>query len=167
VNIEPISNGNLRIWLAEEEIREWGLEDGDGGGVRRLVRRALSAVGRRPAARMCAEMIPVEGGCVLLVSTEVHNRRLPTVFVVTGEDALLEVYARWHPQWGSAAHVYAVGEDYHVLLYSEEGESLLREYGHRLGCGEGMAAHTAEYGCWVGEITAPAPAPPTREDRVR
>lgn len=166
MNIEPISNGNLRIWLAEDEMKEWGLQDSRGGGVRRLVRRALSAVGRRPAARMYAEMIPVEGGCVLLVSAEVHNRRLPAVFAVTGEDALLEVYARWSPLWEQTAQIYAVGEDYHILLYSEEGESLLREYGHPLGCGEGMAAHTAEYGRWIGEITGPAPALPERGDRA-
>lgn len=165
MKIEPISNGNLRIWLTEDEIQSWGLEDG-GGGVRRLVRRALSAAGHRPAARVCAEMIPVEGGCVLLVTDEVHKRHLPTVFAVTGEDTLMEVYARWHPQWECVPQIYEMGEDYHILLYSEEGESLLREYGRRLGCGEGMAAHTAEYGRWIGEIKGTAPEPPETEDRA-
>ena len=60
VNIEPISNGNLRIWLAEGEMEEWGLEDDRGDGIRRLVRRALSATGQKFTSRMWAEMIPVE-----------------------------------------------------------------------------------------------------------
>lgn len=161
MNIEPISNGNLRIWLAEDEMEEWGLEDSHGDGIRRLVRRALSATGRRLTSRTCAEMIPVEGGCVVLVSPFVHTRRLPLVYALEG-DALLEVYARFT---GETAQVYAVEDAYHVVLYSEEGEPLLREYGTPAGCGEGAAAHTAEYGEWL--FTMPAPAPPVGEDRGR
>ena len=157
MNIEPISNGNLRIWLAEDEMKEWGL-DGDDGGIRRLVRRAFSVTGRRQPSRTWAEMIPVEGGCVVLVSPRLHTRRLPAVYAVEG-DALLEVYARYR---GQAAQVYAVDDIYHVVLYDEEGDPLLCEYGHPLGYGEGVAAHTAEYGEWV--FTMPAPVPPTHED---
>lgn len=160
MNIEPISNGNLRIWLAEEEIEEWGLEDSHGDGIRRLVRRALSAAGRRPTSRMWAEMIPVEGGCVVLISPAIHKRCQPAVYAVEG-DALLEVYARFT---GEAAQVYAVEDTYHVVLYGEEGDTLLREYGHPLGCGEEVAAHTAEYGQWL--FTMSAPAPPVGEDRA-
>ncbi len=148
VKIESITNGNLRIWLAEDEIEEWGLEDSHGDGVRRLVRRALSAVGRRTTGRVWAEMIPVEGGCVLLVSPTVHKHHLPGVFAVTA-DALVEVYARWR---GETAQVYALEEGYGIVAYTEEGERLLREYGTPLGWGEIAAAHTAEYGEWVGEI---------------
>lgn len=161
VNIEPISNGNLRIWLAEGEMEEWGLEDDRGDGIRRLVRRALSATGRRLTSRMWAEMIPVEGGYVVLVSPAVHKRCQPAVYAFEG-DALLEVYARFR---GEAAQVYAVEDAYHVVLYGEEGESLLREYGHPMGYGEGAAAHTAEYGQWL--FTMPAPQPPEHGDRGR
>ena len=159
MNIEPISNGNLRIWLAENEMKEWGLEQGT-DGIRRLVRRAFSVTGRRQPSRTWAEMIPVEGGCVVLVSPMLHTHRLPAVYALEG-DALLEVYARYE---GQAAQVYAVDNLYHAVLYDEEGESLLREYGQPLGYGEGMAAHTAEYGTWV--LTMPAPQPPAGEDRA-
>lgn len=164
VKIEPISNGNLRIWLAENEIEEWGLEDSRRKGVRRLVRHALAAVGRRSAPRVWAEMIPVEGGCVLLVSSGVHNPQQPMVYAVEAE-MLAQVYARWRPASAEAAQVYAVDEGYHVVLYGGQSDALLREYGIPLGSGEGMAAHTAEYGEWVGEITAPAPQLPENEDR--
>lgn len=164
VKIEPISNGNLRIWLADEEVEEWGLEDSRGKGVRRLVRHALSAVGRPPMTRVWAEMIPVEGGCVLLISSPVHSHQRPMVYAV-GADELMEVYARWRPALEEAAQVYAMGEEYRIVLYGEQSDGLLREYGTPLGSGEGMAAHTAEYGQWVGEITAPAPVPPVGGDR--
>ena len=165
MKIEPISNGNLRIWLAENEIEEWGLEDSHGKGVRRLVRHALSAIGRCPTARVWAELIPVEGGWMLLVSPAVHNR-YPMVYAVATE-MLPQVYARWRPAVAETAQVYAVEEGYHVVLYGERSDTLLREYGTPLGSGEGVAAHTAEYGRWVGEITAPAPQLPAREDRDR
>ena len=163
MNIEPISNGNLRIWLAEDEMKEWGL-DGDNSGIRRLVRRAFSVTGRRQPSRTWAEMIPVEGGCVLLVSHAVHNCRQPTVYAVEAEE-LSQIYARWRSAAEETAQVYAVEDGYRVVLYGEQSDALLREYGTPLGCGEGMAAHIAEYGEWVGNVTAPAPAPPESGDR--
>lgn len=165
VKIEPISNGNLRIWLAEDEIEEWGLGDSRGKGVRRLVRHALSAVGRSPAARVWAELLPVAGGGVLLISCPVHTHR-PTVYAVEAE-ALPQVYARWRPAAEETAQVYAVDGEYHVVLYGERSDTLLREYGTPLGGGAEVAAHTAEYGEWVGEITAPAPPLPANGDRGR
>lgn len=166
MTVEPISNGNLRIWLADNEIEEWGLQRGRPKGVRRLVRRALAMVGRRPATRAWAEMIPVEGGCVVLVSTEDPWRTRPRVYAVD-EASLAQVVARWRSPVEGEAQVYAVEDGYHVVVDSE-GESsdgLLSEYGRPLGCGAGVAAHTAEYGRWL--FTVPEPAPPEPEDADR
>lgn len=168
MKIEPIDNGNLRIWLAEDEIEEWGLEDSRGGGVRRLVRRALSAVGRRLTSRTMAEMIPVEGGCVVLVSTYIPAIPLPAVYAAD-EKALVQIRTRWRVPMGERALVYAVDEGYRLVVYSddrleEQSDALLREYGEPLGGGAGLAAHVAEYGRLV---TALAPAPPTPEDSGR
>ena len=163
MKIEPISNGNLRIWLAEDEIKEWGLEDGRSDGVRRLVRRALKAVGRRATARVWAEMIPVAGGCVVLVSTEVHRRAQPAVYGV--EKAMVEeVAARLRLSAGEIAQVYEMDGTCYVLLFSEGdgADALLREYGQPIGCGEALAAHIAEYGEWC--FTMPAPEIPTHPD---
>ena len=162
MKIETISNGNLRIWLADSEIKEWGLDDSCGKGVRRLVRHALSSVGRRSATRVWAEMIPVEGGCILLVSPVVHSR-YPLVYAVE-PDRIAQIYARWRPSVEETAQVYAMDEGYCVILYGERSDTLLREYGTPIGYGEAVAAHTAEYGQWIGEITAPAPRPPVGED---
>ena len=163
MTIESISNGNLRIWLAEEEIRKWGLAESRPEGVRRLVRRALSAAGRRPTARAWAEMIPVDGGCVVLVGTDVHRRTQPAVYAVAGA-VLGQVVDRWRTTEEETAQVYAVDTEYRIVVYGEgEGnDALLREYGEPLGCGEGLAAHIAEYGRW--QFTMPAPQPPAHED---
>ena len=168
MKIEPIDNGNLRIWLAEEEIEEWGLNDSRGGGVRRLVRRALSAVGRRLTSRTLAEMIPVEGGCVVLVSTYIPRVALPAVYAAD-EASLAQIGARWRVPMGENALVYAVDDGYRLVVYSddrleEKSDALLREYAQPLGGGEGLAAHVAEYGRL---ITTLAPVPPTPEDRDR
>lgn len=163
MKIEPISNGNLRIWLAEEEMEAWEYRN---DSVRRLVRRAWTAAGRRPAPRLWAETIPVEGGCVVLVSAEGGRHRQPMVFALS-KDGLAEVVARWHPAYADTAQVYAAEDVYWVVLYGEDAEPLLREYGQPLGCGEGLAAHAAEYGEWERTVTAPVPAPPTREDSHR
>ena len=163
MTIEPISNGNLRIWLAEKEIEEWGLTEGRPDKVRRLVRRALSAAGRRPTARAWAEMIPVEGGCVVLVSTEIHRRTQPAVYAVAREE-VPQVAARLRLSPGEVAQVYEMEETCYVFLFSEgeRADALLREYGQPIGCGEALAAHIAEYGQWI--LTMPAPEIPTHED---
>ena len=166
MKIEPIDNGNLRIWLAEEEIEEWGLNDSRGKGVRRLVRRALSAMGRRPTSRTWAEMIPVDGGCVVLISTYIPNTTLPAVYAVEAE-VLEQIGARWHIPVGESAQIYAVDDGYRLVVYSddvleEKSDALLREYAQPLGGGEGLAAHIAEYGELV---TVLAPVPPMPEDR--
>lgn len=164
MQVEAISNGNLRIWLTEEEADAWGVTEGFRQGIRRLVHRALTAAGQRPTMRVTAEMIPVEGGCVVLVSPAVHNHRQPTVYRVDA-DALSQVNARWHPLWETTALVYAMDGAYYVVSYGKEADSLLREYGCPVGYGEGAAAHTAEYGQW--RFTVPAPALPDREGRER
>lgn len=163
MTIEPISNGNLRIWLAEKEIEEWGLAEGRPDRVRRLVRRALSAAGRRPTARAWAEMIPVEGGCVVLVSTEIHRRTQPAVYAVPQEE-MPQVAARLRLSAGEVAQVYEMEETCYVILFSEGdgADALLREYGSPIGCGEALAAHIAEYGGWL--FTMPAPEIPIHED---
>ena len=163
MTIEPISNGNLRIWLAEEEIKEWGLAEGRPDRVRRLIRKALSAAGRRPTTRAWAEMIPVAGGCVVLVSTEVHRRNQPAIYGVEAA-VMQEVAARLRLSPGEIAQVYEMDGTCYVLLFSEGdgADALLREYGRPIGCGTALAAHIAEYGEW--RFTMPAPARPAHED---
>lgn len=162
MKIEPISNGNLRIWLAETEAGEWGLQEGS-RGVRRLVRHALATAGRSTSLCVEAEMIPVDGGWVIVVSPRIHSR-LPAVYRLD-EDTLKAVALRWTRVSADTAQVYALGEAYHVVTYGSDTEWLLREYGQPVGYGAGVAAHTAEYGEW--RFTMPAPRLPEHEGRER
>ena len=188
MKIEPISNGSLRIWLTEEETEQWGLHTaaGDPGPpVRRLVRQALSMTGRRPPVRLLAEMIPVEGGCVLLVSPSLHpDGRQPAVYRVPDEDTLLLLREQWlrlenYSASGSdgmpCLSLYARDGGYDLVVYpvsplTQQQMHLLLEYGDLLGCGEGTVAHCAEYGRLLaaGEVfTYRAPDPPVPGDPQR
>ena len=188
MKIEPISNGSLRIWLTEEETEQWGLHTADkdlSPLIRRLVRQALSVTGRRPSVRLLAEMIPVEGGCVLLVSPSLRpDERQPAVYRVPDEDALLLLREQWlRLETCSAAgsdlppclSLYARDGGYDLAVYpgaplSQQQLHLLLEYGDLLGCGEGAVAHCAEYGRLLaaGEVfTYRAPDPPAPGDPLR
>ena len=164
MKIEPISNGSLRIWLSEEEIEQWGLHpaaDTDSRRARRLVRQALAMAGRRPATRLLAEMISVDGGCVLLVSPSLRpDSRQPAVYRISDADTLLSLARQWQalPESGPGGPdqppyltLYEREEGYDLAVYpctplSQRQMHLLLEYGNLLGCGEAAAAHSAEYG---------------------
>ena len=179
VNIEPLATGSLRIWLSEEELNKWELDKEETirrPAVRRLVRQAYRRLNRRAPQRLLAELIPVEGGGVLLVSPVTYpHPGSPAVYHIADGDALLDLLSQWR---GSADEVsvphcclYEQGEGYDLAVYplqplSARQQHLLAEYGTLLGSGEGVAAHCAEYGTLLGAgtlLTAPAPPPPKPE----
>ena len=104
-------------------------------------------------------MIPVEGGCVVLVSPLTPDR-LPIVYGVD-QTALRAVCDRWPRLSEGTAQVYIVEDSYRIVAYHDDAECLLREYGYPMGYGEGAAAHIKEYG---ELLTVLAPAPPERQD---
>ena len=170
MNIEPIQDGLLRVWLTQEELRQWGLseESPDLRRVRRLVRRAMAAVGQRPG-KVTAEMIPVAGGGVLLISPKRYPEADQPVVYRLDTDALLSLWEQW-PEEGPTpvCALYEMEEEYRLAVYPDEPLSLrqmrlLLEYGTPLAGGEGAAAHAAEYGTLVamGELlTARGHRPP-------
>lgn len=155
MNIEPIHDGLLRVWLTEEELPQWGLgEVPDRRQIRRLVRRAMAAVGQRPG-QVTAELIPVMGGGVLLISPRVHwEAGQPAVYCLDAE-ALLDLWERWPKEKPMpVCALYELGEEYRLAVYPEETLApqqihLLLEYGTPLAGGEGAVAHAAEYGTLV------------------
>jgi len=178
VNIEPIHDGCLRVWLAEEELHQWGLSENqpDPRRVRRLVRQVLASVGRRPA-RVSAELIPVADGGVLLISPRLYPESGgPAVYGLTDPDALLALWERWPAgEPVPVCALYELGEEYRLAVYPEEPLSpvqmhLLLEYGVPLTGGEGAIAHAAEYGQLIGvgrlftecEPRPPVPSAPER-----
>ena len=172
MNIEPIQGGCLRVWLAEEELQQWGLGDQpDRRQIRRLVRQALRTVGRRPG-RVTAELIPVLGGGVLLISPQPYpEAEQPAVYRLEA-DALLCLWERWpRDDAGPVCALYEMEEEYRLAVYpdrplSDRQMHLLLEYGTPLAGGAGAVAHAAEYGVPVGMgplLTAGEPGPPAPE----
>ncbi len=158
MKVEPIANGSLRIWLSEEELKEWGFYP-DGAlnrhSARRLIRQVLRQAHRHPASGLLAEWIPVEGGGVLLVSPALQpDAHTPAVYRLTDPDDLLELAGQWsHLAADEQPEVclYEREDGYDLAVYpitplSSAQLRLLQEYGSLLGTGEGLAAHCAEYG---------------------
>ena len=174
MNIEPIDGGSLRVWLSEEELQEWGLQaqTPDRRLVRRLVRQVTDTAGQ-PTGKVTAELIPVMGGGVLLVSgqTWVESGQ-PAVYRLADEDALLDLLARWpKEQPVPLSTLYEVAEAYWLAVYPDgvltaEQRHLLLEYGIPLHGGEGAIAHAAEYGKVIAAdvLTAGVPDPPAPSD---
>lgn len=157
MRIEPIPGDCLRIWLAEEECEEWGLgsEPTDRRRFRRRLRSALATVGHRWPERLMAEVVPVEGGCLLLVTPQLWpDDNQPAVYGVPDEDNLLALMEQWQrgaEESQPTVSLYGVAEGYHLVVYpdgtlSQRQRHLLLEYATLEGCGEGAAAHSAEYG---------------------
>lgn len=176
MHIEPIDGGSLRVWLSEEELQEWGLQaqTPDRRLVRRLVRQITETAGQ-PAGKVTAELIPVMGGGVLLISGRVCiESGQPAVYRLVSEDALLDLWERW-PKKSPApvSTLYEIGEDYWLAVYPDgpltaEQRHLLLEYGIPLSGGEGAIAHAAEYGRVIAAdvLTAGVPDPPELSDPV-
>lgn len=98
MRIEPIPGDCLRIWLAEEECEEWGLgsDQTDRRRFRRRLRKALATVSHSPMGRLMAEVVPVEGGCLLLVTPQLWpEANQPVVYGVPDEDVLLTLLEQW------------------------------------------------------------------------
>lgn len=175
MHIEPIAGGRLRIWLSESE---WQRERENRRELTRLVRRAYAAAGHRPTGRLTVEMIPVEGGGLMLVSPAHRPRRLPAVYWLT-EEGLLGLARQW-------PRAVAGEEAPHLALYEGEGgyalavypltpltaahQRLLTEYGTLWGQGQAAAAHWGEYGRPIAAgavFTARVPRLPAPEDPSR
>lgn len=183
VKIEPLATGSLRIWLSEEELNKWELDREEPirqPAVRRLVRQAFRRLNRRAPQRLLAELIPVDGGGVLLVSPVTYpHPKSPAVYHIADADELLELFRQWRMCADETPDpdccLYEQEEGYDLAVYplqplSHRRQHLLAEYGTLLGSGEGIAAHCAEYGSLLAAgklLTAPGSAPPAPADPPR
>ena len=175
MKIEPIQDGCLRVWLTEDELQQEGLlkEEPSPGRMRRLVRRIMRGVGRYPTS-VVAELIPVMGGGVLLITPKLYPEAgQPTVYRLADEDALLALWERWpREETAPMGSLYELEGEYRLAVHpttplSEKQMHLLLEYGIPLPGGEGAVAHAAEYGRLVGMgdlFTEREPRPPASWD---
>lgn len=177
MTVEPIANGCLRVWLTDEELEHWGLQESapSPGRVRRLVRRVTANVGWADTERVTAELIPVDGGGILLIGPQVSVEDTPLVYRLQDEDALLDILRRWGDDGAPLCSLYIRQGGYDWILYPDgplslRRQNLLAEYGSLIGCGAVAAARCEEYGqpVWAGAmLTARVPTPPEPQDPRR
>lgn len=154
VKVEPISNGNLRIWLSEEEMSK--SEQDIGPHLRQILQAAQTRL-RHFGKHILVEHIPVAGGCVVLISA----RRNPqdsgvSVHRIGDVGALFRLAEQWAaclPDGQINAHtsLYETDEGYALAVYpaprlSRQQAALLREFGTPIGRGEVAVAVAAERG---------------------
>lgn len=154
VKVEPISNGNLRIWLSEEEMSK---QERDIGSHLQQVLQAAQTRLKHFGKHILVEYIPVAGGCVALVSA----RRNPqdngiTVYRIRDVGALFRLAEQWAAclsdgQINAHISLYETDDGYALAVYpaprlSRLQTGLLREYGTLIGRGEVAVAAVAERG---------------------
>lgn len=187
MKVETIAGSRLRVWLSEEELEKWGVlpqERPDSRqNAKRLIRRALHIARWRPSTSLLAEVFPVEGGCILLLSAQLKEEQIvvPTVYRLADADALCALAEQWcclpeEDEGQPGVLLYEQEETYDLAIcpvgpLSDSRRRLLEEYGRWIGTGEAAVAACAEYGRWLGNgdvlkrlgTTAPAPLPPAIE----
>lgn len=176
MKVEPISNGNLRIWLSQDEVEQQGNE----GNAWRCLRQVLQTVQvrlSRLGKHLLAELIPVAGGWVLLLSA---RRAMPcggpTVWHVADIGALYSLAERWDSSVPAHTSLYETRDGYALVVYpaprlSRQQTALLREFGIPIGRGAPAAAYAAEWGRLLAagnaleRLTAREHRPPAPSDQ--
>ena len=179
MTVEPIANGCLRVWLTNDELEQWGLTAAETPLIRarRLVRRIAASAGWPRTAHMVAELIPVEGGGVLLIQPQFTSADTPLVYHLADTDALLDLIRHWGNTTGEEplCSVYAGDAGYDLVVYATQPLCdrrlyLLEEYAIPTARGDVAAARCGEYGrpLWVGKaLTTCVPSPPALPDPLR
>lgn len=158
---EPVGEDSLRIWLSDKELVRWGLSFDKSAprncaSLRRLLGHLPSVTASSGGSRMVAELFPVEGGGVLLLSPcrAAAGSRWPAVYYIENEETLFSLAERWcqlPSQQPACTALYVFGEGYCLTVcplepLSESHRRLLAEYGRPAGRGEGAAAVCGEHG---------------------
>ena len=165
MKMEPLSSGDLRIWMTHQDLCRWGLHiDSMKAGtpqISRAIRRLLGVARQRfafPAhGSVLVEALPIEGGCLFLFSTPVRSLppiTLPQLYVLDSAEAVLqfgETLSTCPSCELPPASLYRQGDVYVMIVYdgaSTTGgfERLLQEFGRRFGEGFAAASYIEEHG---------------------
>lgn len=176
MKVEPISNGSLRIWLSQEEVEQQESEGEAWQRLRQVLQTAQTRLSRL-GKHILAELIPVAGGWVLLLSA----RRTvpcggPSVWRIADVGALYCLAERWNLSVPAHISLYETENGYALVVYpaprlSRQQTALLREFGIPIGQGDAAAAYVAERGRLLAagnaleRLTARGRRPPASSDR--
>ena len=171
MRMEKTDTGFLKILLTGDDLAKFSLsfdthdyrDSHTKDVLRRLIHDASSEVGFVPGEHMLIEALPVDDGCLLLVTPGKPTRRLrlkraggPFVYHIDSADLLLQLgqsLARLHPTaafWGSSS-LYTFAKGYRLIVYPGKTLSaplnyLLLSLCERIGEGDAAAAFAAEHG---------------------
>jgi negative regulator of genetic competence, sporulation and motility len=166
--MDLLENGCLKIILTEEDLREFHLtfEDLDYNNentrniLHQLLDTARHETGFDSSGSLIIEALPVDGGCMLLLTPTGGKRHVrmkrvvgPYIFELEDADTVLRlaqsVVGYTSPMFGSS--LYKFDKRYRLVLYpgaplSREIGNLLGEFARPAGEGDLAAAYTAEHG---------------------
>lgn len=163
MQIDLSGNGCLTLLLTDEELSALGLSfeelDYDNLRTRHMVHSLLQLARQETGCplngALLVEALPLEGGCLFLVTPEnaaaLESGVAPTVFWIADADALLQLAAAWphaaHP-FGAGSSLYrlADGNAFLLVLYGGEEAEVLYECAEPVADGLAAAAWAAEHG---------------------
>ncbi len=179
MRVEPVSNGNLRIWLRADELPTESTTSESWSLLHRVLLLAQRSFGRQ-GKQLVAELIPVADGGILLVSARTYTLGGTPVYRVDRlEDmySLAEAWVALSPVERSNVQtvLYELAQGYAVVLYphthlTRAETALLHTYGTLIGSDAVTVAQVAEYGRLLAEgdvfcrLTACEPMPPAPPD---
>ncbi len=164
--LEEWENGCLTILLSNSELDGWGLcfdslnptDPVCRQGLSNLLSLAKKQTGIPLDQRVRVEALPVEQGCLLLVTPLPRRRRLrmrrtesERVYTIASTDHLLAMAVAVKPPLPVLySSIYRWGEGYRLVVAPLPGfepiDRILTEYGRLIGKGGVTAAITAEHG---------------------
>lgn len=166
--MDLLKNGCLKILLTEEDLRAFHLtfedldysNDSTRGVLRLLLEQAREETGFDPGGSLLVEALPVDGGCLLLLTPTAGKRHVrmkraagPFVYELDDTDAVLRLARSADGQMPAmlTSSLYRFGSRYRLILYpgsplSREMSNLLGEFARPAGEGDAAAAYTAEHG---------------------
>lgn len=164
MQIDLSDSGCLTLLLSDEELAALGLSfeelDYDNPQTRRMLHSLLQLARQETGCplngTLVVEALPLEGGCLLLVTPEetplLDEHTAPAVFWIADVDALLQLAAAWphtaHP-FGASSSLYRLATDddaFLLVLYGGEEAEALYECAEPVADGLAAAAWAAEHG---------------------
>ncbi|MBR5540554.1 MAG: adaptor protein MecA [Clostridia bacterium] len=164
MKMEPLSSGDLRIWMTDGELCRWGLHPEElkagSAGAQRAMRRLLGIARQRLPFRsngnVLVEALPLEGGCLFLFSSPGSSTptvTLPQIYALESAEAVLQIgqtlSALLHDDLPPAS-LYRQGDAYVLILYAGLGTTgictrVLQEFGYRMGEGYAAVSYIEEH----------------------
>ncbi len=161
MQIDLADNGCLTLYLSDGELAAMGLSFGELDEhsprtrrmVKALLRMARRETGYDPGSSLLVEALPLDGGCLLLVtpsrpSAGPPDRSAPATFV-TDADGLLQLASACGAQpsaFGRSSSLYRDGETYWLVIRGGDPMPALYECAEFIAGGEAAAAMAAEHG---------------------